>query len=368
MLEKFILNKHHTLKNKIVLAPMTTYSSNEDGTISDQEIEYYKVRSTGVAMVITATTYFQTNGRGFNGQFYAGDDSFIPSLERLAKTIKSEGSKALLQIFHAGRMADPLDGDLVSASAVKPNHRRYGSVENTPLPRALEHNEILDIIEGFYSSTKRAIKAGFDGVEIHGANTYLIQQFFSPNSNIRTDNWGGSLENRIKFPLAIVEAVNRAKSELNKEDFIVGYRFSPEELENPGIRLEDTFFLIDNLIEQKLDYLHISLAEYNSSSTVDKEDSRSILKLIHERIDGRKPLIGVGSIINKGDAKKAIDLGCELVALGKVMVAEPKWVEKSINNEEIVVELDLTQAKSLLIPDNLIQKIIDTPGWFKIKE
>jgi 2,4-dienoyl-CoA reductase-like NADH-dependent reductase (Old Yellow Enzyme family) len=232
ILENFQFNNRVELKNRVVMAPMTNYSSNKDGTVSDEEVNYYIRRSKGVSMVITACTYVTPNGQGFPGEFAGHTDEMIPSLQRLATAIKNEGSKAILQIFHAGRQVPKNiapNGDVVSASAIA-----YPT-EGKPIPRALTEVEVEGIIHDFGETTRRAIQAGYNGVEIHGANTYLIQQFFSPHSNRRSDRFGGSLEKRMTFPLAVVDEVQRVVKEHASDSFIIGYRFSPEEHDEPGI-------------------------------------------------------------------------------------------------------------------------------------
>ena len=367
MFNEFKLKENVILKNRIVVAPMTTWSGNDDLTISNEEIEYYKYRSEDVGMFITACTFFQPNGQGFENQFYAGTDNYIDSLKKLADAIKFNGAKGILQIFHAGRKADPSKGVLISASAVKPTSTSYGTLESLPVPKEMTEEEINEIIEGFYSTTVRAIKAGFDGIEIHGANTYLLQQFFSPHSNKRSDQWGGSLENRMKLILEVINSVNRAKKEFGKEEFIIGYRFSPEEIEEPGITIEDTLALVDTLSGQDIDYLHISLKDYNATSSRDENDKRIIGKLISEKINGRKPLIGVGSITTKEKAEDAINLCYDLVALGRILLTEPKWVHKIKNNEEIIDYIDLKNPKEQYLPEKMVKKIEGIPGWINLK-
>ncbi|MGZ4161516.1 MAG: oxidoreductase, partial [Neobacillus sp.] len=201
LFEKFSFSKGIQLKNRIVMAPMTNFSSNADGTVSDAELKYYMRRSSGVGMVITACTFVTVNGKGFHGEFAGDRDEMVPSLRQLATAIKAQGAKAILQIFHGGRQVPPElvpNGDVVSASAVP------AEGPGKPVPRELTEAEIESIIRDFGETTRRAIEAGYDGVEIHGANGYLIQQFFSPHSNRREDRWGGSLEKRLAFPLAVV--------------------------------------------------------------------------------------------------------------------------------------------------------------------
>ena len=204
------LNSTINIKNPIVMAPMTTFSGNPDGTVSEAELIYYKTRSRDVGIVITAATYVRPSGKGFSGQFAAYNDSFLPGLKKLSQTIKGEGALAILQIFHGGRMAIPAeipDGQTISASAIAPE--RKGSMT----PKEMTEIEIQDIINAFGETTSLAIDAGFDGVEIHGANTYLLQQFFSPHSNRREDSWGGSLEKRMKFPLRSEEHTSELQSQ-----------------------------------------------------------------------------------------------------------------------------------------------------------
>jgi len=364
MLNNYKLNNKLILRNRIVMAPMTTYSANDDLTVADDEAAYYAARSQEFGMVITGTSFFQANGQGFSCQFSAADDYFIPSLKKMADAIKSGGAAAILQIFHAGRMADSSLNQPVSASSIPPV---YGS-NSKVIPRTLTNLEIFEIIAGFAEATKRAIKAGFDGVEIHGANTYLIQQFFSPHSNKRTDEWGGNLNKRLTFPLAVVASVLKAKEEMEAENFIVGYRFSPEELENPGITLDDTLVLIDKLSATELDYLHISLGRYDATSQRDETDNRVIGKLISDTIAGRKTFIGVGSIKTFQDIDRGLtECGYDLIAIGQPIVMDPQWLSKVQNYIKPIEEIDLDNYKKIPIPKKFRDKIEIAKGWFKVK-
>jgi 2,4-dienoyl-CoA reductase-like NADH-dependent reductase (Old Yellow Enzyme family) len=357
------------LDNRVVMAPMTNFSSNQDGTVSDEEVAYYSRRSNGVGMVVTACAYVTPNGKGFQGEFGSDRDNLIPSLHRIASAIKEQGAKAVLQIFHGGRMCPPElvpNGEIVSASAV-PAEQGVGSDQ---VPRALTEAEIQSIIRDFGESTRRAIEAGFDGVELHGANGYLIQQFFSPHSNRREDQYGGSLEKRLSFPIAVVDEVKKVVAEYAKEPFLVGYRFSPEEPETPGITMADTLALVDVLASKELDYLHVSLMEFWSTPRRGVEDSRSRLEIIQERVGESVPVIGVGSIYTADDALKAIQSGVSMIAIGRELIIDPDWVEKVKQGKESEIEIKLKKdAQSrLVVPDPLWQVIVNTPGWFPIED
>ncbi|MEO2076031.1 MAG: NADH-dependent flavin oxidoreductase [Bacillus sp. (in: firmicutes)] len=363
LFETFSFRSGVSLKNRIVMAPMTNFSSNPDGTVTDAEVNYYARRSGGVGMVITACTYVTANGKGFHGEFGGDRDELIPSLGQLATGIKEQGAKAILQIFHGGRQVPPElvpNGDVVSASAIP------AEGAGMPTPRELSDQEIESIIKDFGETTRRAIEAGYDGVEIHGANGYLIQQFFSPHSNRREDRWGGSIEKRLTFPLAVVDEVKRVAKEHAKGPFVIGYRFSPEEAETPGITMADTLVLIDALAKKDLDYLHVSLQDFWSKPRRGVDDTRSRIEIIQDRVGSQVPVIGVGSIYTVDDAAKAIQTGVPLLALGREIIIDPDWVQKVAEGREneINTKIDKDKQQELVIPDPLWQAIIHTPGWF----
>ncbi|WP_462412194.1 NADH-dependent flavin oxidoreductase [Neobacillus sp. Marseille-QA0830] len=344
------------LRNRVVMAPMTTYSANADDTVSDEELAYYEERSYGVGAVITACTYVIANGKGFPGQFAGHTDSYIDSLRKVAQAIHKGGAKALLQIYHGGRQSPRElvpNGDVVSASDT--------IAADGGKARALTVEEIQDIVKAFGETTRRAIEAGFDGVEIHGANTYLLQQFFSCLTNKRKDDYGGTPEKRMRFPLEVITEVNRVKHQYADDSFIVGYRFSPEEPEEDGITLDDTVQLVDRLANEPLDYLHISLGDFRSLARRYEGEKENRIKIIHRVIDGRLPLIGVGSICTKQDALEAMETGAELLALGRELLIEPHWVEKVSAGEEIITEMDMTREN--VIPRPLMSMMQSRPGW-----
>jgi 2,4-dienoyl-CoA reductase-like NADH-dependent reductase (Old Yellow Enzyme family) len=352
------------LKNRIVMAPMTNFSSNDNGKVTDAEVNYYARRASEVGMVITACTFVTANGKGFHGEFGGHTDEMIPSLRQLASAIKEQGTKAVLQIFHGGRLCPPElvpDGDVVSASAV-------ASEENAGVvPRSLSEEEIVSIIRDFGEATRRAIEAGYDGVEIHGANGYLIQQFFSPHSNLRDDRWGGDVDKRMTFPMAVVDEVKRVAAEHAKQPFLIGYRFSPEEPTNPGIDMDDTLKLVEALTAKELDYIHVSLMDFWSTPRRGADESKTRLEWIVAQAGDRVPVIGVGSIHSADEAAKALQT-VPLIALGRELIMEPDWVKKVADGREVEIKTTVSKGdqERLVVPDPLWQAIMNTPGWFPV--
>jgi 2,4-dienoyl-CoA reductase-like NADH-dependent reductase (Old Yellow Enzyme family) len=352
--------------NRILMSPMTTWSGNDDGTVSDAEIAYYKRRAHGIGAVVTACAFVHPRGRGFAGQIGAHSDAMLPSLIRIAAAVKEGGSKAILQLYHGGRMCPPVllpDGQAVSASNIPV---AFG--EALP-PRAMAEAEILETIAAYGAAARRAAEAGFDGVEVHGANGYLVQQFFSPHANRRIDQWGGSMEGRLRFPLAVVEAIVSAAAKAGRP-FIVGYRLSPEEIENPGITMDDTLQLADALANCPLDYIHTSTLNFWAGSLRDIEDKRLRAQMIYEHIGKRKPVIGVGAIRTPNDALRALENGVPLFAMGRELLMEPDWVEKIQSGREssIRTTLELKAREELVIPEGLWKMMLGRKGWLPVAE
>ena len=327
------------LKNRFVLAPLTHISSNDDGTISDVEIPYIEKRSKDVGLAINAASNVNDIGKAFPGQPSVAHDSDIEGLKRLAQAMKKNGAKALVQIHHGGAQAlanlTP-NGDVVAPSPI--TLKSFGQ-QHEHDAREITPKEIEQTIKDFGEATRRVIEAGFDCVEIHGANHYLIHQFVSPYYNRRNDEWS----DHMKFPTAVIDEVLKAKSEYASDDFIVGYRLSPEEAESPGISMEITEQLINTITEKSIDYVHISLGDIHSTTREGKYAGQERLKLIHQWVDGRIPVIGVGSVFTADDALDAIEsTGVELVALGREILLDYNFISKiqEGKEDEILSEFD----------------------------
>lgn len=212
------------------------------------------------------------------------------------------------------------------------------------IPRELTAVEIEQLIIDFGQVARRAIEAGFDGVELHGANTYLLQQFFSPHSNRREDEWGGTLQKRMKFPLEVIRETRAIVDKYASKEFFIGYRISPEEIEEPGIRIEDTLAFVEVLSKQPIDYLHTSMGNFKRTSLNNKEDKEELNQKILKILSGKLPLIEVGSIASPDEAEEVISSGATFAALGRELIREPQWLKKVQENDEKSIRYQLAPA------------------------
>ncbi|TNG92402.1 NADH-dependent flavin oxidoreductase [Pasteurellaceae bacterium USgator11] len=351
LLQPYTLNNGVEIKNRFVVAPMTHYASNPDGSASAEELAFLQGRAQDFGLFITAATLVSAEGKAFPGQPYAIGSGDLPSLKTVAHTIQAQGAKAILQIHHGGQLAVKELIDTADVVAPSANPQRHA--------RALTEEEIQTLIQAFANATDLAIQAGFDGVEIHGANNYLLQQFFSAATNQRQDQWGGSLQNRLRFPLAVVDAVNSVKVRSGRQDFIIGYRFSPEEPGENGLTMQDTFALIDALVQKPLQYLHVSLWDFYKKVRRGADTALTRMQLIHQRINGKLPLIGVGSLFTADQILTAYQTGwAEFIALGKAVMMNPDLATLIANGREteIITEIDPDKADRYRIPSNLWQQ------------
>src|SRR5580692_532637 len=232
-------------KNRFMLAPLTNCQSHPDGRLSDEEFHWLTMRAKGgFGLVMTCAAHVQRIGNGFPGQLGVFSDDHLPGLTRLAAEIKAQGSVSSVQLHHAGiRSPEALIGE-------KP----VGPSEDAETgARALSTAEVEALTEDFIDAAVRAERAGFDGVELHGAHGYILCAFISPETNRRTDRYGGSLENRARNVREIIAGV-RARTRPN---FQLGLRLSPERF---GLKTGEQIALAGELLaEGALDYLDMSL-------------------------------------------------------------------------------------------------------------
>ncbi|WP_413528808.1 flavocytochrome c [Rahnella inusitata] len=341
------------LKNRLLMAPMTTCTGFYDGTVTSELVEYYRDRAGSIGTIIVECCFIDRMGPAFPGAIAIDSDNKIPGLKKIADAIKSKGSKAVLQIYHGGRMVEP---ELIGGRTPVAPSALAAPREGATTPKELSGEEVEVMITKFGDAVNRAIKAGFDGVEIHGANTYLIQQFYSPNSNQRTDKWGGDREKRTTFPMEVLEITHKMADRFADDHFIIGYRFSPEELEVPGIRFDDTLYLLEKLAARGLDYVHFSVGQLLRPSIVDTTDPTPLItkfRAMRSETLAKVPVIGVGGVVNKADAEKALEYGFDLVAVGKACIAYPDWADRIINNDHLELFIDSNKREELNIPEPL---------------
>ncbi|WP_312689318.1 flavocytochrome c [Kosakonia sp.] len=353
ILSPFTLPNGAELKNRLLMAPMTTCTGYFDGTVTSELVEYYRVRAGSIGAIIVECCFVDDLGLAFPGAIGIDNDEKIAGLAKIAAAIKAEGSKALLQIYHGGRMVEP---KLIGGRTPVAPSAIAAPREGAATPVALTTAEVEAMVVKFGEAVRRAILAGFDGVEIHGANTYLIQQFFSPNSNQRDDEWGGSRDNRAKFPLAVLDITHKMARQYADDAFIIGYRFSPEELEVPGIRFDDTLFLLEKLAARGVDYLHFSVGSALRSSINDTCDPTPLIdKYCALRSDtlAQVPVMGVGGVVNAEDAEQGLDHGYDLMAVGRACIAYPDWAARIASGENLELFIDSTQREALNIPEPL---------------
>ena len=338
LFQSFTLNNGVTVKNRLAVAPMTHFGSHADGLISDQERTFLGNRAGDMGLFISAATLVQEGGKAFRGQPEATGENCLDSLKETAQIIQKQGAKAILQIHHGGSqaMVELNHRDKISASASEKDGAREASAA-----------EVEELIASFAQAADLALRAGFDGVEIHGANGYLIQQFYSAQSNRRSDQWGGSLENRMRFPLAVVDAVAAVREKHQCNDFIIGYRFSPEEAGEDGLTMAETGALIDALVQKPLQYLHVSLWEFDKKIRRGGDTAQTRMQFIHDRINGKLPLIGVGNLFTADDILAAFETGwAEFIALGKTVMINPHIATQIREGRESEIETQLDPARA----------------------
>lgn len=305
--------------NRIALAPMTNSQSNDDGSLSDDEYNWLIRRAKeGFGIIITCAAHVSLDGQGWKGELGIFEDNLLPGLTKLASGIKEHGSLGIVQVYHGGaRSPESITGKQPwSAQA-----HEYKAVDKTVAVREGSESEIEKTIAHFVEAAKRAEKAGFDGVELHGAHGYLISQFISKSINQRKDKWGGSFENRIRFARTILTETKKAVS----NDFIVGIRISPEEKGIfLGIDFDESIELAKILAEDGADYIHIS--PWDSFKHPDKyPNTKTIIEYMRAAVPKETPLMVAGEIWSGEDAEKAIKLGSEFIALGKAAIGMPDW-------------------------------------------
>ena len=308
--------KELRLKNRIVMPPMQTSLATSEGAVTDRLIEHYVQRSGALGLLIVEHSYVSAEGKLGERQLGIHDDRLVSGLKRLSSSIHTEGTPVVIQINHAGRAASE---EITGRQPVAPSA--------TEGARELLVEEIKALVEVFSMAAERAMRAGFDGVEIHGSHGFLLNQFYSPLTNRRQDRYGDSLDNRMRFPLEVVE---RVKERLRGG--LLLYRLGSDDLDPAGTRIEDSQKFAAKLEEAGVDIIDVSGGLCGSRP---------------EQLQGRKgyfipqaqqirkvvdiPVIGVGGITEPEHADRLIRDGkVDLVAVGRELIKNPDWATEAI--------------------------------------
>ena len=367
LFEKITLNNGTVVPNHLAIAPLTLFSSNPDGTINDEEREYLKLRATNIGLYILGAQVVSKEGItaiNFPGTFC---DKDLPSIKERADIVKSQGALAINQIHHGGALAlkqySGMTPVVPSEDIAVEEAKKRGA--DTDM-HELTDNEINEIIEKFANATELSIKAGYDGVEIHGANNFLIQQFYSPHTNKRKDNWGGSDEKRMNFALKIVDAVCKIREKHNCPKFIIGYRLSPEEPYEDGITMTETLKLIKALVQKPIQYIHISQKDYFKKTRRGEGIGIERLKLIHDVTKDKVALIGVGGLKSEKNIYDAFKTGfSEFIAVGVASMLNPDFaiLLKEGKGDKINLELDPQHPELYKMPKHLWEMCLEGQDW-----
>ncbi len=339
------------INNRMVQPPMLT-NSGLNGIVSEDTISYWKARANSAGLVISEYNYVSPAGgpaitwADNRTQLAVYDDKFLPGLTKMAKTMKSGGNKALLQIAHTGREANyraHLGLPVYAPDSANYPFLPYGV-------QAFTTEQVEQVVKDFGRATKRAIEAGFDGVEIHGANHYLIQQFFSRFSNHRQDKWG----DYEAFPLAVAKEVFKVVRKYAPQDFIIGYRISPEEINpgNVGYTWHESTKLINDLTNNfDFDYIHLSLPDYKAKP---KDCDKTFAALFKPVIGKEAKLIIVGDVMSQEAAEDALKY-TDLVAAGRAQIIDANFAAKVVagKGDKVITELSDEEEKEQALTPGL---------------
>lgn len=319
------------LRNRVMMTPMGTNLANPDGSISEAHKNYYKLRAQGGVGLIIVENVCVSFPEGSNGtsQLRLDHDSFIPHMYELTETVHSWGAKIAVQVNHAGSAANParIGCQPVSASDLPCKTGGF-------LPRPMTTEEVYALITKYAQACRRAQMAGFDAVEAHAGHSYLINQFLSPLTNNRTDEFGGSTANRVRFLRLILEETRK----LVGENYPILIRISADEFCEGGLTLEDTLGWLP-LVNDQVDLYNVSAGLNDSMERmIDKaylKDGwkRYLARAVRERTG--KPVITSGNIRDPREAEKILaDGDADIIGLGRALIADPAWANKVRDGRE----------------------------------
>lgn len=314
------------LNNRLVMPPLATSKSEQDGKVSKDILDYYDEKSQGgyISLIIIEHSFITQQGKASERQLSIADDSVVEGLKKLANTIHKNGSKAVMQINHAGSAA------IKNVTGYEP--AAPSSIVNPfkgDVPKELNKKEIRDIIKNFKDAARRVKEAGFDGVEIHSAHGYLLNQFFSPLTNKRTDEYGGNLLGRIKIHLDIIQAVRDAVG----VDFPIFLRLGASDYMEGGITIEHSKTAALEFEKAGVDILDISggFCRYSVPGLTGQGYFSPLTEAIKQVVS--VPVILTGGITEVNAAEKLLSTGkADLIGVGRAIYKDSSWAEKAIKS------------------------------------
>ena len=322
------------MKNRLMLAPLTNLQSGADGIMSEDEFRWLTLRATGgFGLVMTCAAHVQRIGQGFPGQLGVWSDAHLPGLTRLAAKIRAEGALSAVQLHHAGIRSPK---DLIGEAPVGPSEDAETGA------RALSEGEVEQLVEDFVAAAVRAEQAGFDGVEIHGAHGYILCAFLSPETNRRTDRWGGTLENRARIVFEIIKGV-RART---RADFQLGLRLSPERF---GLQLADQLEVARWMLASgDLDYLDMSLWDVFKAPVEQAFAHKPLIDWFAGLPRGETRLGAAGKLMSGGDLRRLMDHGADFALLGRAAILHHDFPKKVAADPDFhTIALPVTRAHLL---------------------
>ena len=332
------------MANRFMLAPLTNQQSNPDGTLSDDEYRWLTFRAEGgFGLTMTCASHVQRIGQGFPGQLGCYSDQHVEGLTRLARGIKAHGSLAIVQLHHAGRRA-PVE--LTGEAPVAP------CVDGDVGARALTTEEIETVISDFIAAAVRAERCGFDGVELHGAHDYLLCEMLNGTFNVRSDRYGGSLENRSR---ALFEIISGIRSSC-RDDFNLSVRLSPERF---GQSTADMVEVYGKLVDcGQVDFIDLSMWDVFKEAADEDYGGRRLLDIYAELPRGNTKLAVAGKIYSAADVTGALDGGADIVAIGRAAITDHDFPEKLRHNPTASMR-DLPVSRATLAEEGLSESFID---------
>lgn len=314
--------RNKEVKNRVVLPPMATSLATPEGEVTPEILEHYQQYADGeVGTVIVEHAYVRPDGRVRDDQLGIHEEARVPGLRKLADRLRGGKARSLIQLTHAGaRSLGDADGVVWGAGSVTSR----GEPGPTPLPQS----GLEDLTDAFVRAAERAIEAGFDGVQLHGAHGYLLNQFLSPLTNDRTDAFGGDLAGRGAFPLMVIRRVRRA---IGPEAWL-SYRLGADDQLDGGLTLEETTQFAQELAAAGVDIVDVS-GGLGGPRPEDEYREGFFLKqakAIKAAIGDQARVIVTGGFVNAETADEAVRLdGVDLVGVGRILLADPYWVLKA---------------------------------------